>query len=130
MYVIDVRLLNTREKIMILGLYRRSGRIEKGGIWEKLQTSIKGKDHIVIAGDFNAHHTVWNCAQYKHQWRKIVRRNEKEDLYILNRDTKSRMGEGGRRNFNLDLIFGSSRIMSKMRYNQKDDTENGEIITF
>lgn len=47
---------------------------------------------------------------------------EECDLFLVNRDTLSRVGEGGRRNSNLDLGFCSEVLLDVVEYSQKDDT--------
>lgn len=47
---------------------------------------------------------------------------EECDLYVINRDMLTRVGEGGRRHSNLDLGFGTEDLMSIITYSQKDDT--------
>lgn len=47
---------------------------------------------------------------------------EEKEMYIVNWDTKSRIGEGGRRDSNIDLIFCSENIYDEIKYKQVDDS--------
>lgn len=47
---------------------------------------------------------------------------EGKEMYIVNRDTLSRVGEGGRRHSSLDLCFSSGGLLNIIRYKQLDDT--------
>lgn len=46
---------------------------------------------------------------------------EEADLYVINQDTKSRMGEIGQRDFNLDLIMGNAKVVNAISYKQEID---------
>lgn len=52
---------NKKNKLNIVGLYRRPGEIEELGTWKKMVSDIPKDEGILIAGDFNAHNRVWNC---------------------------------------------------------------------
>lgn len=46
---------------------------------------------------------------------------DEEDMYIVNEDTLSRMGEIGQNSSNIDLIFTSRGIIDKIQYEQEED---------
>lgn len=47
---------------------------------------------------------------------------EEEEMYVVNTDTMSRMGEGGNRLSNIDLMFCSENIHALIDYTQEEDT--------
>lgn len=47
---------------------------------------------------------------------------EEKELYIVNMDTKSRMGNSGQRDSNLNLVFTSKEIIDVTNYEQMKDT--------
>lgn len=49
---------------------------------------------------------------------------EEEDLFIINYDTKSRMGEGEQRDSNINLVFASVSICVKIEYEQLKDSDH------
>lgn len=46
---------------------------------------------------------------------------EEKDLYVVNRDTLTRVGEGGRRHSNLDLCFSSEELLYIIKHKQLED---------
>lgn len=49
------------KKIDIIGVYRRLGKKTKKNTWVNLIKKCKKKNGIILTGDFNAHHSLWNC---------------------------------------------------------------------
>lgn len=49
------------EKLTIIGIYRRPDNTTDRHTWNKIYKSCSGLDNIILMGDFNAHHTSWNC---------------------------------------------------------------------
>lgn len=47
---------------------------------------------------------------------------EEEGLYVINTDTKSRMGGTGQLDSNLDLIFSNEDLIDEIRYKQVEDS--------
>lgn len=43
-------------------------------------------------------------------------------FFCINTDTKSRVGHRGQRDSNLDLLFGTEGVVSRVEYSQIDDT--------
>lgn len=57
----------------------------------------------MIAGDMNAHNTTWNCEETDKNGERLQEIMKEKDLYIVNYDTKTRMGDINRRDSNIDL---------------------------
>lgn len=65
---------------------------------------------------------MWNCEETDPNGTRLADEMEQEDMYILNSDTLSRVGEGkNTRNSNLDLMFGSISMVNKITYRQIKD---------
>lgn len=75
-----------------------------------------------MLGDFNAHHSVWNCEVTDTNGERLLEELEEEDLFIVNHETKSRIEEVGKKNSNLDLIFSNSKILNSISFSQEDDS--------
>lgn len=80
------------------------------------------KEGIIITEDFNAHNKVWNCANTDRIGDELFEDFLEKDLFIVNKDTGSRLGEGNQRNSNINLIFYTDNIFDKVHYEQGDDT--------
>lgn len=49
-------------------------------------------------------------------------------FFIINHDTKTRIGEVGQRNTNIDLIFSNSKIFSLIKYKQEEESWGSDHI--
>lgn len=75
-----------------------------------------------MAGDFNAHNTMWNCDKTDFSGDLLQEDIDCEDMYIINKDTKSRLGNSGQRDTNIDLMFATEEILEETKYEQMSDT--------
>lgn len=100
-------------------IYRRPGRTEKKGTWKEIVKDVDKKNGRIIVGDFNAYNTVWNCEDVDRNGERLLEEFEEEDLFIVNGDTKSRMGSLGQRDSNIDLIFSSGNMVNYIEYSQE-----------
>lgn len=56
--------------------------------------------------DFNAHNRAWNCEKKTDRNGEILQEEmEDRDMYVVNRDILTRIGERGRRYSNLNSNF-------------------------
>lgn len=78
--------------------------------------------NTLCVGDFNAHNQLWNCDRTDKNGEILQDEMEECDLFVINRDTLSHVGEGGRRHLNIDLGFGSADLVSITKYKQINDT--------
>lgn len=79
-------------------------------------------DGIIMMGDFNAHHMIWNCCDTDKNGENLFEELEEKEIYVINSDTLSRMGEIGQRDSNIDLIFSSHNVLNLIDYKQEEDT--------
>lgn len=115
MEVLRIEISNLSKKLKIISVYRRPGRVEAKGTWTKLLSQIKKIENVMCLGDFNAHNRSWNCHNTDRNgnqdsgriWRKEM---EEKGMHVVNFDILSRIGEGGVRPANLDLMFASEDI--------------------
>lgn len=121
------RLITDEGIINFIGVYRAPRGTRTNFIdWKKLVNGINRKEGIVVAGDFNAHNRIWNCENSDKLGEDLFEEFLEEDLFIVNKDTESRMGEKKQKNSNIDLIFCSDNICDKVGYEQGDDTWGSE----
>lgn len=120
--VLGVQVSGLKKDLIIIAFYRRPGEVVERGIWKKIINRIGSKDNLLCVGDFNAHNHVWNCERTDRNGENLLEDMEECDLFLVNRDTLNRVGEGGRTNSNLDLGFCSEELIDIMKYSQKDDT--------
>lgn len=125
--VIGLRIDTETTPVVLMAIYRRPGRIEKKGTWLQIIEEVEKKnnnmnDGIIMMGDFNAHHMVWNCCDTDKNGENLFEELEEKEIYVINSDTLSRMGETGQRDSNIDLIFSSHNVLNLIDYKQEEDT--------
>lgn len=81
-----------------------------------------------MVGDFNAHHTVWNCKTTDVNGERLLEEFEDEDMFVENYDTMSRIGEIGQRSSNLDLIWCNSKILDMVTYCLGEDSDHYPVF--
>lgn len=58
----------------------------------------------------NAHYVAWNCEEMDKNGENLYEEFGEKDLFVINHDTLSKMGESGQKDLKLDLVFGSINI--------------------
>ncbi|KMQ90819.1 rna-directed dna polymerase from mobile element jockey [Lasius niger] len=119
---LGVRIKGLDRAINLIGIYRKPGETEQPGVWKRLVESSGDIESLILTGDFNAHNRVWNCEQTDKNGEILMEELEEKNMFVVNSDTLTRIGEGGTRPSNLDLIFSSDRLFSLMKHKQGDDT--------
>lgn len=77
----------------------------------KLNTLFKSLSKpMIVAGDFNAHHTVWGCTNIDSRGRDIIDIMEENDLVLLNDGSPTTVGSFSHRPNGLDLTMVSSSL--------------------
>lgn len=77
----------------------------------KFNNFIKSLSHpMIVAGDFNAHHTVWGCDSVDSRGRALVDVMEENDLVLLNDGNPTTIGSNRSRPNGLDLTMVSSSL--------------------
>lgn len=120
--IIGIKIIGDKQNINWICLYRRSNLIIHRGVWKDILRNVDSKEVIYITGDFNAHHINWNCENTDKMGENLLEEMEDSDMFVINNDTKSRMGEIGQRDSNLDLIFGNDRGLNVLEYEQSKDS--------
>ncbi|CAL1681213.1 unnamed protein product [Lasius platythorax] len=124
MEILGVKCRGLSKKINIIGIYRRPGRVERRGMWKEIinMYKIKPEESTIMLGDFNAHSQVWNCGDTDSNGNNLLEEAEDMHMVIVNRDTLSRIEEGGVRPSNLDLMFTTNDIFDLLTYKQEKDS--------
>lgn len=120
--ITGVRILGEREMINVIVVYRRPGGIERDGIWKEIVECVDNNENLILVGDFNAHHTAWNCDRVDANGEKMLEELEDADMFVVNHDTLSRIEELGQRDSNLDLVWCNSGIADRMGCQTGEDS--------
>lgn len=127
MDITSIRTKNLNININLVAAYRRSTeRITKRNWEELLEYDHKGLESIV-AGDFNAHNTVWNCHNTDvHEENLFEVMNNNEFIYC-NQETQSKFVDVRQNPSNIDLIFSTSQLADEI---EDSDPHSGGQTTF
>ena len=71
-------------------------------------------ENTILLGDFNAHHPSWNCDAESDNGKKLYNAIEKNNLYVHNTDTYTRINPQNGKESNLDLIISTSDLDNKI----------------
>lgn len=125
----SVQVQTDQKKIInVIAIYRRPGRQMRNNTWNDLLRRRRNNESIILAGDFNAHHTDWNCEKCDHNGEILKEEMENNDMYVINTDTTSRIGNRIQRNSNLDLMFCSEEIAGLTDYQQINDPGDSDHL--
>lgn len=127
---IGIKTMCDNKELIIIGIYRRPGTIMRGEKWRKLIRDNRGKNggKVIITGDFNCHNRIWNCEETDSNGERLEAEMEEEEMYIINTETTSRLGEGHQRDSNLDLMFASRDMVGNIGYTRLDDSWGSDHI--
>lgn len=100
---IGIRIQGENMHLNFVCIYRRPGRENKKNGWKEIFRNINVGKGIIITGDFNAHNELWNCDIKDRVGENLLEKFEERDMFIVNLDTKSQVGERdiGQRDSNL-----------------------------
>lgn len=91
---VGVRITCQNMDINVIVVYRTPGSNEKKGVWRNFFNQFRGEKNIM--GDFNAHNEERNCYTTDTNGQRLSEESYLNDLYIVNRDTKTRI-DGSRK---------------------------------
>ena len=80
---------------------------------------------VIVAGDFNAHHTVWGCSSVDSRARDIIDVMEENDLVLLNDGSPTTIGSNLWRPNGLDLTMVSSSLVLSCEWQVVDSPLGG-----
>lgn len=87
--VCGIRLAGKVGALNIICVYRRPGSQVKKGAWKDILRHVDTNEAVIIGGDFNAHHLVWNCEKTDSVGEVLLEEFESKDLFVVNDDTKN-----------------------------------------
>ncbi|KAK0080071.1 hypothetical protein PV326_008350 [Microctonus aethiopoides] len=77
--------------------------------WNEIMNFENKGLETIIAGDFNAHNTLWNCQNTDSNGEILFEIKNNKGFLCGNQNTLSRMGNIGQSSSNIDLIFGHQK---------------------
>lgn len=110
-----------KKEINKITIYRKPGINLRKNEWNKFLEQFNNTETI-ITGDFNAHNREWNCRRTDNNGAVLSDILWENDMYVINEDTLSYLGDMYHSSSNIDLIFASESLVNSMKYEQVTDT--------
>lgn len=117
-----VRIQGDKSWINIICIYRRPNAHVRVGAWKDILKNVNEREATIVAGDFNAHHTSWNCEKTDSMSERLMEEFDSIELFVVNDDTKTRIGEVGQADSNIDLIFANDKAMDMIKISIAEET--------
>lgn len=111
--------------INLIAVYRRPNERINRRNWKEILKFDRRNMEIVIAGDFNAHNTMWNCFNTDIHGENLLEVMN-DDFVCCNIDTESRFGDTEQRTSTIDLFFGTNGIVNNFECVQLTDPWGSE----
>lgn len=93
--ILGIRTKNLNMNINLIAVYRRpSERITRRN-WKEILEFDRRNMESIIAGDFNAHNTMWNCFNTDTHDENLLETMNDDGFVCCNTDTESRFGDTG-----------------------------------
>ncbi|RLU23006.1 hypothetical protein DMN91_005284, partial [Ooceraea biroi] len=120
--VIGIRVVNTTRVFNLIAVYRKPYGRENIATWNELLDFSEVEEDTIILGDFNAHHTTWNCDSTDKNGERLFSAMYDQGFSVLNSDFKSRLNYYNQVASNIDLVFVNNNLPGLLEYNQLPDT--------
>lgn len=88
-----IRIEGEQITVNFICIYRRPGNKVPKGAWNEIFKNVNPREGIIIAGDFNAHHSIWNCERTDTVGETLLEEFNANDIFIVNHNTKTRLGK-------------------------------------
>lgn len=103
-------------------IYRRPYGITPKSIWTQICRLGMARRNTIIAGDFNSHHTAWNCGMIDLNGENLIQVMNNHNFFCVNKDTMTRINSPHERASNIDLIYASLSTVNLVTYKQLEDS--------
>lgn len=100
------------QNITIINLYRHPGQHTPRKLLHKIFSLQDKYKNLIVLGDFNAHHTLWNNHHTDRVGEDLLSASELTDMVLLNDDTPTRISTPHNNNSTIDLVFASRELAS------------------
>lgn len=117
-----IRVTNVNPQVDILCVYRVPGPSLSQSQWDDVFIDIIKDNHTLVVGDFNSHHSYWNCDKINTDGERLLASIDKFNLFLHNADTKTHLDSSNFHESNIDLIFSSTNLASRISVDVSDDT--------
>ncbi|XP_058796083.1 uncharacterized protein LOC131666967 [Phymastichus coffea] len=113
---------NITPKIVCHTYYRAPGSDHTQNEWNTIFNNINPNQKTIVMGDFNAHHTFWNCGDSDNNGECLFLAHTNSDTFLHNFDSHTYIRNNSNYFSNLDLIFSSNNVADKINVLVNDET--------
>ncbi|XP_076287597.1 uncharacterized protein LOC143212571 [Lasioglossum baleicum] len=117
-----IKITNINPAINIFVCYRAPHSTLSQSQWDEIVTQVDKSQHAILMGDFNAHHTSWNCKNNDTNGERLFNSYNKSDLFLHNSKSITYVQFNNDIRSNLDLIFSSANIAHNINVEVIDET--------
>lgn len=121
-----VSITNVNPKLEIIACYRAPESSLTDSQWEDILNKVKDKSHTLFVGDFNAHHTSWNCSKNDSNGIHLYNSYISKNLFLHNNNTLTYIQPYSTYETNIDLVFSSNMLSDKIDVSVGDDTRGSD----
>lgn len=107
------KITNIQPEVNILVCYRAPKLLTQKQ-WDEIFDNLSTQDPWLIAGDFNAYHSDWNCAYINTNGRRLNNSLTNKELFLHNNNTKTHVDTETGSLSNIDLIMSTINIAEKI----------------
>lgn len=117
-----IHLINTHPALDLFLCYRVPNVPTPISVWRKVASFATSNSNALLLGDFNAHHTAWNCVQTDTEGGKLHTILEESTHFLHNHDTLTHVSSQTGRKSNIDLIISTNSLADKILHELFEET--------
>lgn len=117
-----ISITNLKSPIEIVVCYRVPSFTLSQAQWNEILQNINTKKHIILMGDFNAHHIGWNYQKIDSNGERLYSAIEKSNLILYNTNSLTHYSKSNSKYSDLDLILSTVSISDKINVKAENET--------
>lgn len=117
-----IKITNINPLLEIIACYRVPGLFLSQDQWEQITDNFGLRDNCIVMGDFNAHHTTWNCPNSDLNGERLLQSIINNNLFLHNLNSLTHIDFYRNKKSNIDLILSSMNIADKIMIETHDET--------
>lgn len=125
--ICGIRVENISPQLNIVACYRPPNNNLSAEEWDNIVNHVKNS-HSILLGDFNAHHQTWNCASNDTNGNRFLNSIDKNDLFIHNTKSNSRIDFNLGTKSNIDLVLSTMDLVDKITTTAYDETHGSDHL--
>lgn len=120
--ICGVEINNVNPSREILACNRSPGATLSRDLWHAIIQNVKNNKNSILVGDFNAHHTFWNCDNIDANGTRLAEAIDAQNLILHNTNSFSYIDVHRDYKSNLDLVISSTLASDILHATVLDET--------